>query len=570
MLLSIKEQSSFMQIKQDLMNYLKEHFKLKNLTQKIILEQPRHFDLGHLAWPVFNLAKQQKKSPQKLADEFSQSISASPPSFLNSCESLAGFVNFKFKDLYIQNHLKSLFHKKELSVFNLEKPEHLVLDFASPNVAKHMNVGHLRATLLGQVLVNLARAFGFKVTALNHLGDWGSQFGKLLWAYKEWGKEYDFKDKAFDSLVKLYIRFYESAESDKQKLKSAKEMFKKLEEGDQDLKELWQFFVELSVKNYKKYWDFLKVQHDLVLGESFYVPFMEDLKTRLREKNLLKPSEGAQVVFLKNSEIPCLISKSDGTSTYPSRDLCSIIYRFEKLKADLNIYITGSDQNLHFKQIFEVSQHLNSHWKNLHLQFGMYRFKGHGKMSTRRGKAVYIKDILKQTLARVEKIIETRNPFLEDKKNISKQIALGALIFNDLMQDRIKDVDFDWNKILDFEGNSGPFVQYSLVRARSLLKKSGFIAEENFQFPYQDKQEQHLAWLLILFESICFQSLDKLKPHFLARYLLDLSKSFNRFYNSEKIIGHSRQQDRLFLTKLTYRVLFRGLELLNIPRPQAM
>ena len=561
-----------MRIKQELMGYLENHFKQERLqkNKEIVLERPRYFDHGHLAWPLFILAKQKKQPPQKLAEKLSGSIQSALPDFLSSCEPLAGFINFKFKEDYIQHHLKSLIQKKKLCHFSRERAERWVLDFASPNVAKYMNIGHLRAAVLGQVLVNLARAFGFKVTALNHLGDWGSQFGKLLWAYKEWGGEYDFKENAFESLVQLYVRFYEEAESDKQKVESARRMFKKLEEGDKELKRLWRFFVDLSLKNYSDFWRLFNVRHDLVLGESFYVPFVEELKSRLRKKNLLKKSEGAEVVFLKDSSAPCLISKSDGASTYSSRDLCSIIYRFEKLKAKLNIYITGSDQILHFKQIFEVMKHLNADCGNLHLNFGIYRFKGQGKMSTRRGRAVYLKDILEQAIERVQQVIEARNPSLENKQIISEQIATGALIFNDLMQDRIKDVDFDWNKVLDFEGSSGPFVQYSLVRADSLLKKTRLTAGASFQSVFEDSEERQLAWLLIQFESVCFQSLQKLKPHFLARYLLELSKEFNRFYNSKRIIGHKREKDCLLLVKLTHSVLSRGLELLNIPRPQAM
>ena len=630
------EKSTLVNIKKELSSYLKAQFSLQE--EDILLEQPRHSAHGHLAWPLFSIAKKERKTPPQLAEEFSQKIQNSLPSFLKSCEALSGFVNFSFQEDYIQKHLIQFMECEDLlqAPRSSQQKEHWVLDFASPNVAKYMNIGHLRATVLGQALVNLAKAFGFKVTAINHLGDWGSQFGKLLWAYKEWGKEYDFKNKAFESLVHLYMKFHEEEKSDPQKTELSRKMFKKLEEGDKELQKLWQFFVNLSLENYNQYWKLFKVQHDLVLGESFYIPFLEDLKNRLKDKSLLKQSEGAEVVFLKNSKTPCLISKSDGASTYSSRDLCSIIYRFEQLKADRNIYITGSDQILHFKQIFEVMEQLKPDWKNLHLSFGMYRFKGEGKMSTRQGKAIYIQDIVEQAIKRVEKIIQERDssqnqmikqnlksekskmalqktPEAEalqseqnlesenwDKSNIpkskiSKQVALGALIFNDLMQDRIKDVDFNWSKVLDFDGSSGPFVQYSLVRARSLLKKSDLAIPQEvltnknssqntdshkekaysqkgacFESSFKDEAEKQLAWLLLQFESSCSQSLQKLKPHILARYLLSLSKEFNRFYNTKKIIGHPREKDLILLTKMTYRVLSFGLKLLNVPRPTVM
>ncbi|MCZ0931530.1 MAG: arginine--tRNA ligase [Oligoflexia bacterium] len=564
---SLKEQGRLAFIKQELISHLKSFLP----EEEIVLEQARNPAHGHLSLPVFALAKKQKTSPQKLAQDLSEKINQSLPSFLKSCRRLAGFINFNFQSSYIQEHLEKLGQEEALVQFKNPQAPHWIMDFASPNVAKFMNIGHLRATALGQALVNLAKAFGFKVTAVNHLGDWGSQFGKLLWAYNKWGREYDFKSRAFESLAHLYVRFYKEAESEEKNLEAARKLFQQLEQGDEELKKLWQWFVSLSLKNYEKYWRLLNVQHDLVLGESFYIKFMEDLKSRLKEKQLLQTSAGAKVVFLEVSSAPCLIFKRDGASTYSARDLSSLIYRFETLKADQNIYITGSDQNLHFKQIFEVVRKLNPQWdsKNLHLSFGMYRFKGEGKMSSRQGQAVYLKDILDQAIERVRKIIEERNPALQDKEKISREVAVGAVVFNDLAQDRIKDVDFEWNKVLDFNGDTGPFAQYSLVRAGSLLKKASSIHSKKFLSAFEPDEES-LAWRLLSFESVCFQSLQKFKPHILARYLLDLSKEFNRFYNQHRILGHNRESDRLLLTQMTHRTLSRGLEILNVPRPQAM
>ena len=370
----LPEQGSLSSIKQDLSSYLEQSFQI----QSPLLEKARKAEHGHLSWPLFSIAKTQKTSPQKLAQEMSQSLQQSLPPFIKSCQPLSGFLNFVFQEDYIQKHLESLMQKKELMSFSLKPERHWLIDFASPNVAKFMNIGHLRATVLGQALVNLSRSVGIKVTALNHLGDWGGQFGKLLWAYKNWASEYDFEKHAFEALTLLYIRFYEEVGSDQKALKEARHLFQKLEEGDSELKKQWEFFVQLSLENYQPYWDLFNVKHDLVLGESFYVSFIEDLKSRLKARNLLTKSEGAEVVFLKGSKIPCLISKSDGSSTYASRDLCSLIYRFEKLKADRNLYITSTEQNLHFKQLFEVSEKLNPKWENQHLNFGIYRFKGEG------------------------------------------------------------------------------------------------------------------------------------------------------------------------------------------------
>ena len=568
----VQEQGALFFIKKELAEFLKNFISLEKEEIIHLLEQPRQSEHGHLALPLFSLAKTKKLPPQKIAQDFSAKINQKLPGFLKSCSSLTGFVNFQFQEDYLQKYLENLISKTPLACWTNNQTEHWLMDFASPNVAKHMNIGHLRATVLGQALVNITRAFGVKITSLNHLGDWGSQFGKLLWAYKKWGKEYDFKTKAFESLVALYVRFHKTAESDENNLQSARELFQKLEGGDEELKKLWERFVQLSLKNYDKYFKILNIKHDLILGESFYISFLENLKHRLKEKNLLEKSEGAEVVFLEKEHPPCLIFKRDGASTYSARDLTSLIYRFEELKADKNIYITGSDQALHFRQLFQVAGKINPHWKdkNLYLSFGMYRFKGEGKMSSRQGQAVYLKDVLEEAIARVEKIITERNPDLKDKKEIAREVGIGALIFNDLMNDRVKDVDFEWSKVLDFEGRSGPFVQYSLVRARSLLRKVDEKIKKQFSLPFEQEEEQILAWRLICFEEAVFQSFKKFKPHILARYLLDLAKEFNRFYTGQKVVGHKRELDLALLTYITSLTLDRGLEILNVPRPKAM
>lgn len=569
-----KKQNLLTEIKQDLSGFLKSKLSLSEKEIFLALEQPRRPEHGHLAIPLFSLFQNRVPRPEEQTRNIANQLNKSRPSFLKSCEALSCFVNFWFQESYLQKKLESLISKSNLGSFKRDKhfQEHWVIDFASPNVAKHMNIAHLRATVLGQALVNLARCFGIKVTALNHLGDWGSQFGKLLWAFKKWSKEYDFENQALNSLAELYVRFHKKASSDERNLQEARELFNQLEQGNEELKKLWKQFVHLSLKDYEQYWELLNVKHDLVQGESFYIDLLEDLKKRLKAKNLLKKSEGAEVVFLEENKPPCLIAKRDGASTYAARDLCSLIFRFEKLKVNKNIYITASEQNLHFKQIFQVADLLNPQWEkqNLHLSFGIYKFKGEGKMSTRQGQTIYLKDILEQTFQRVEKIIEERNPDLQNKREISQQVGVGALVFNDLMNDRVKDVDFEWSRILDFEGHSGPFVQYSLVRAGSLLNKYKPPLPFQFAGPLETSEEKKLVWQLLCFEDALFRSFEHFKPHILARYLLDLAREFNRFYASQKILGQKREIDLLLLTKISHRVLKKGLEILNIPRPQAM
>ena len=561
----------FQQIKRELASALAPELKLNSSEVEKFLEKPREKDHGHLSLPVFYWAKGFKKSPRELSLEWITQLEQNPPNFIDAMEAVSGFINFRFQPAFLRNRLEKLFKNNgEPASFPFGNSQHWVMDFASPNVAKHINMGHLRASLIGQVLVNLACYFGFRVTAINHLGDWGTQFGKLLWAYKKWSGDYDFKKEPLDSLVNLYVRFHK--EETPESLKEAAELFQKLEKGDKELLSLWQKFVQLSLKNYELYWKKLNVKHNLVLGESFYRDFFKDLKDRLRGKNLLEKSQGAEVVFLEEGDPPCLIEKSDGASTYGARDLSSALYRYEKLKADRLIYITGSDQKLHFKQIFKTLEKMNFPLAKscLHLPFGMYRFKGRGKMSSRGGQGVYLKDVLKEAVKRVENIMAKRDTPLKDEKEIAEQVGVGAVIFHDLMTDRIKDVDFEWNHVLDFEGRSGPFVQYTHVRCMSLMKKYGDRPGETFEKDFSSESELKLAWLLLYFDEVVYQSFIKFKPHILAGYLLDLAKEFNRFYGSERILNSPEEKDKVLLVDRVQKVLNKGLSLLNIPLPKAM
>ena len=565
-----KEPTGFHRIKKELASSLASKLPLDYHNIEKFLEKPKEQSHGHLALPVFRWVKEFQKSPSILSKEWASQLSKSPPKFIKDIKAISGFVNFYFQPSFLKSWLEQFFadEDRKLASFSLGKSQHWVMDFASPNVAKHMNIGHLRASLIGQVLVNLARHFDFQVTAVNHLGDWGTQFGKLLWAYQKWSGNSK-ETLSLNSLANLYEKFHKKETPEN--LKEAAELFHRLEKGEKKLLSLWREFVKLSLKEYEFYWKKLNVKHDLVLGESFYRDFLLDLKKRLRKNNLLQKSQGAKVVFLEEGP-PCLIEKSDGASTYGARDLCSAIYRYEKLKANRLIYITGSEQKLHFKQIFQTLEKMKFPLANnsLHLSFGMYRFKGQGKMSTRGGKTVYLKDILTEAIARVKEIIENRNTPLKNKDRIAEQVGIGAVIFHDLMTDRTKDVDFEWKNILDFEGQSGPFVQYAHVRCESLLRNYKGQVKKTFSSTLFSEEELKLAWQILCFEEAVYQSFKKFKPHMLAGYLLELSREFNRFYSGEKILTSSREGDKILLVKMTQRVLKTGLLLLNIPLPKAM
>ncbi len=546
------------QIKHQLAVLLSSVVSMKIDEIQSLIEKPKKREWGLLAFPVFSLGS----DPNFLAQEIASKLKAD---FISKTTVVGGFINFHFNESYIQKVFNETFSRESWWSSNEGKGQTLVIDYSSPNVAKYMNVGHLRSTVIGQALVQMARVRGYKVIALNHLGDWGTQFGKLIVAYQEWGKE-----KTLSHLVKLYVKFHEEAQKNPELLRRAQRIFKEMEEGKH--LDLWSSFVDISMKHNQSLWKRLRVKHDEVLGESFYRNKTHDVEKVLKEKSLLKESEGALVVFLKNKP-PCLIRKSDGASTYSCRDLASIFYRFEKLGASENIYVTGVDHYLHFQQLKEVMEGVNPSWaKNtLHLSFGMYRFKGQGKLSTRGGRSISLEDLMNQAVDRALKIIEEKNPSLSHKENVAEQVGVGALVFNDLINDRVKDVDFSWSKALNFDGDSGPYIQYCHVRCVSLLKKLGASEKwNNLECSDLDSLELQLMETLLEFESYFYQSFKRYKPHILAGYLIQLCRVFSRFYTHCPIMDSPRKSIRIELVKVVRRVLKKGLELLNIEAPLEM
>ena len=546
-------------IKNQLATLLSSVVSMKTEDIESLIEKPKKREWGLLAFPVFSLGS----DPNRLAQEIASKIKAD---FISKTTVVGGFVNFHFKEEYILKIFEQTFSKESWWSLKEGESETLVIDYSSPNVAKYMNVGHLRATVIGQALVQMAKARGYKVVALNHLGDWGTQFGKLIVAYQEWGKE-----KTLSHLVELYVKFHEEAKKNPELIQRAQKTFKEMEEG-QHL-DLWSSFIDISMEHYNSLWKRLDVKHDKVLGESFYRDQVQKVEKVLEEKNILKESQGAKVVFLEEGP-PCLIRKSDGASTYSCRDLASIFYRFEKLKATKNIYVTGVDHVLHFKQLKEVMGQVHSLWgeQTLHLGFGMYRFKGQGKLSSRGGKSVSLEELMDQSVERALKIIEEKNPSLKNKEEVAEQVGLGALVFNDLVNDRVKDIDFSWEKALDFDGDSGPYVQYCHVRCASLIKKAGVSETWNDlgSVSELDSLELQLVESLLEFETYFQQSFNRYKPHILATYLIQLCRVFSRFYAHCRIMDSSRQTLRVELVKVTKRVLKKGLELLNIKAPLEM
>lgn len=563
-------------IKRLLAEDLKSILNKDSITLSSSFESPKRQGHGQLALPVFAWAKEMKKAPPVIASELAGQISSLKLSYLDKVEAVSGFINFHFQAQFLQTDLLKSIEVGNYKIGNSKRGngKKVVIDYASPNVAKPMSIGHMRATMIGQAICNLARTQGYEVIGLNHLGDWGSQFGKLAWAYIHWGKDYPVDEKPIESLFQMYVRFEEESQTNAKLAEEGARTFKRLEDGDAEITTIWKKFVEISLKDYQRLFDLLGVKHDLVLGESFYNEKLKPTEKLIEQKGLLIESEGAMVVDLSKEEMPpCLIRKSDGASLYATRDIASAIYRCESLKADLNLYVVGIDQTLHFRQVFKVLEKMGYNWAKdcHHIAFGMYRFK-EGRMSTRKGNVVFLEDVLTRAIQMVHEIIQTKNPGLADKETVAKQVGIGAIIFNDLVNDRVKNVDFDWDKVLDFEGDSGPYVQYCQVRCRSLMKKYGKEISKKFSAELSSVEELELIRLLLAYEETLQHAFDNFKPHMLAGYLLDVCRSFSQVYSKHRILGEAEniEASRMTLVYCTWRILDEGLKILNIQSPEAM
>lgn len=541
-----------------------------------LLELPKAFEHGHLAMPVFILAKEAGKNPMQYSAELA-TLLKNKISFVEDVQSQGGFVNFKFTYNYLSEKMKQecLTQKEKLGYSKIGIGKNVVIDYSSPNIAKPMSIGHLRATVIGQAIRNLAETQGYNVIGVNHIGDWGVQFGKLAWAYKEWGHEVDFTEKPIEALLKLYVKFHDLAEQDPELDKLGSLTFKKLEDGDPEIKKIWQMFVDLSLKDYQRLYDLLGIKHEKVLGESFYNDKMPDIVQKLEEKHLLKDSEGAQVVFFDNDEMPpCLIKKSDGATLYATRDIACAVYRKEQLKADLSLYVVGVDQTLHFRQVFKVIEKMGYDWSGCmhHIAFGLYRFKDIGRMSTRKGNVIFFEDVINKAVELMGQIIEDKNPELTNKKEVASMVGVGAIIFNDLMNDRMKNVDFDWDKVLTFEGDSGPYVQYTYVRTQSLIRKYGKEIDWNAPMNLSTEEEKKLLYTLMHLKGLLKTSFEMFKPNLVAQYALEICKNFNGFYNKHRILTESSDvvNSRMLLVQMTALVLKQTLTVLNIKTPNEM
>ena len=542
------------------------------------IETPKDSKNGDYAFPCFRLAKELRKAPPVIANEIKEKIEEVDE--IEKIEVAGGYLNFFInKKILAKEVLEEISKTEQYGKSKIGKEKNIVIDYSAPNIAKPFHIGHLRSTVIGGALYNIYKYLGYNVTGVNHLGDYGTQFGKLIEGYKMWGKEYDIEKDPINELTKIYIRINEACKNDEQILENCRNNFKKLEDGDSYCVEIWKKFRELSLKEFQKVYDLLGSKFDSWNGESFYSDKMPEVIKILEKTGKLIESQGAKIIDLEDKGIntPCIIEKSNGSTTYATRDLAAIIYRARTYDFDKALYVTSYEQVLHFKQVFEVAKLLGldeKYTKGLeHVSFGMVLLP-EGKMSTREGNIIKLEELLNEAISRAKEIIEQKNPELENKEEVAKKVGIGAVIFNDMSASRIKDEVFDWNTILNFQGETGPYVQYTYVRTKSVLEKAGYLPKiEDVKIDNLcDEYSLTILKLIYNFEDVLIQVTDKNEPSILARYLIDLAKAYSSFYNENKIIVEDKdiQNARVYLTYAVSEVLKQGANLLGIQMPEKM
>lgn len=542
------------------------------------IEIPKDTKMGDYALPCFKLAKQMKKSPVMIAEEIKSKIEM-PNEYISKIETVNGFLNiFVNNELLIQDLLKQMEEQKEkYGSSNKGNGKNIVIDYSSPNIAKPFHIGHLRTTIIGRALYNMYKFLGYNSIGINHLGDWGTQFGKLIEGYKRFGNEYDLEENPIDKLTEIYVRINELCKEDESVLEDCRNNFKKLEDGEEYCTKIWQKFKDVSLKEFQRIYDILNIHFDYNTGESFYTDKMPEVIEILRKNNKLVESQGAEIVDLEYAKMPPLmVIKSNGSTSYATRDLAAILYRARTFDFEKCIYVVAYEQNLHFKQVFEVAKYLDLDEKYLkgliHVPFGMVRLRT-GKMSTREGTLIKLEDLLNEAISRAKTIIEEKNENLEGKNDIAKKVGIGAVIFNDLSNNIIKDEVFDWDIMLNFQGETGPYIQYMYVRTKSILDKENYIMnKEDVDIKELEEHGLELVKQIYMFNSVIEQAVEKNEPSIISRYLIEIAKLYSSFYNDNKIIVEDEKikKSRLCLTYMVGNVLKIGAGLLGMEMPDRM
>jgi arginyl-tRNA synthetase len=547
------------------------------------VEHPEKKEFGDYSTNLaFLIAKELKKKPIEIANQIAKSIEKEKI-FEKVEVKEPGFINFFLSLDFLFEELRKILKEKENYGKNkIGKGKTVIIDYSSPNIAKPFGIGHLRSTIIGQALYNIYKFLGYKVIGDNHLGDWGTQYGKLVFAIKKWGKK-KAENYSIEELEELYVKFHKEVEKNPQLEEEGRKWFKKLEEGDREARKIWKILVKISLKEFERIYKILGVKFDFALGESFYEPMTKEIIEELREKKIAKESQGALIVeFPKNEFPPVILQKSDGTTTYFTRDLATIKYRLKKWNPDLIIYEVGADQKLHFQQLFKTVEILG--WakktKFVHVAHGLYRTKT-GKFSTRKGETVHLEDVLKEAIERAKEIIEksetSRGLTEKEKERVSKIVGIGAVKYNDLSQHPSKDIIFDWEKVLNLKGNSAPYLQYTFVRCQSVLKKSGSwmleVGIRKLQIEKLKKEEIDILREIYKFPEVVQEAAKKFSPNLICNFAFDLAKKYNLFYDLYQILKAEDKETkkfRLILTRAVAQIIKNSLFLLGIQTPEKM
>ncbi len=562
------------------MNYIEEISKLIKIegigAEEIAgwLTVPPERDLGDYALPCFRFAKALRKPPVRIAEELAAEIAGAP--FLKDVQAVNGYLNFYIdRNDYTEKTLREIL-SAGVSYGGSDEGagKTICIDYSSINIAKPFHIGHLSTTVIGGALVNIYRKLGYRVVGINHLGDWGTQFGKLISAYKRWGSREEVEKGSVREMLRLYVKFHDEAEKDESLNDEARAYFKKIEDGDGECLALFNWFKDLTIREVQKIYDLLGITFDSYAGESFYNDKMQPVVDELEKKGLLKTSEGAKVVDLEAYGMPpCLILKADGATLYATRDLAAAFYRKKTYDFAKCLYVVAYQQNLHFRQVFKVLELMGCEWAKdmVHVAFGMVSLEDSGSLSTRRGNVVFLEDVLKQAIAKAKEIMLEKTPDIKDPDETAKRIGVGAVIFSTLSANRIKDIVFSFDKVLNFDGETGPYVQYAYARCSSVLEK----AKPDFDkmsFENLSPYETDLVNLLGTFPKAVKSAAEKYEPSYVTRLMAELAKSFNKFYFECRVIGEEEgvMHRRLGICAAARSVLASGLGLLNIQTVEKM
>ncbi|HAZ1241087.1 TPA: arginine--tRNA ligase [Enterococcus faecium] len=549
---------------------VKDDLTLEQVEQ--LLENPKSAEHGDVAFPAFSLAKVYRKAPQQIAADLAEKIDSAN---FEKIEVVGPYLNFFMnKELISKKVLQTVVKEKEhYGDSNIGNQGTVPIDMSSPNIAKPISMGHLRSTVIGNSIGFIMEKIGYQPIRINHLGDWGTQFGKLIVAYKKWGTEEAVKAEPINELLRLYVQFHEVAETEPELNEEARAWFKRLEEGDKEAIQLWQWFRDESMKEFNKIYDLLEVRFDSLNGEAFYNDKMDEIVKLLEEKHLLNEDKGAEIVDLSAYDLnPALIKKSDGATLYITRDLAAALYRKRTYDFKQSLYVVGNEQSYHFKQLKAVLKEMGFDWSDdmHHIPFGLIT-QGGKKLSTRKGKIVLLEEVLNEAIQSAKEQISEKNPDLENKDAVAKQVGVGAVIFHDLKNDRLNTFDFNLEEVVRFEGETGPYVQYTHARAVSLLEKAGFVPSETADYALNDDTSWEVVKLVQKYPEMVLSAGEKYEPSVIAKHAIKLAQAFNKYYAHTKILADDEQKEaRLALVYAVTVLLKEDLRLLGLHAPDKM